>query len=256
MDRALLNPALSAPELERAEKHLLAIDSSIRSAAAEISAKRSERPDWWPAEPPIGEPGTCIRPAPGRDDEDRAVRRLLWKNPEHLRLLEREIAHRMEQKRSLAHHALQAVIPNHLRRVFLGGGYEVTARAADGREITLGPRDLAGADVDLLRGTLAGSGTEYTDVLVRPAAIEKLGDVPTPEPLPPFNRAEARALLAAEKLRGPWKERPAQDDAIAFFERNFSGVTRQPVREILADAYGEGKRGPRADRRNKPGPAK
>jgi len=60
-----------------------------------------------------------------------------------------------------------------------------------------------------------------------------------------FDQTKAKALLAAKKASKEWSERPKEGDAIDFLKLNFTKVPRDPVRKLLNELWGPGKRGPR-----------
>jgi hypothetical protein len=67
-------------------------------------------------------------------------------------------------------------------------------------------------------------------------------------PKPPFDYGAAKALLVGLKVGKQLQCRPSDQEAMAILGRHFSGVTRDPVRKLIKDIWGAGKRGPRPSR--------
>jgi hypothetical protein len=204
---------------ERAKAHLMATDPSVRDAVEGIRAK--------------------LCPS---DNVERAIGAVWVTHPEFLSLLDRAIAHRMEQRRRLGKHLLLSVIPDRLRCLltrtaegFPKGRFEVTARTAGGQDVTLTPRDLVALDIDLWNNTLTGDGTVYGAVRVRPRATA-LPDAT--EVAPPSAPGQAAPGVGARAFGATGE--PPRPREIARNTTGPSPVKREATRaRMIADYVGD-----------------
>lgn len=139
------DPPIPLEALARVEARLIGTDPNIGNAIEAIKTK--------------------LRPG---EDEARAISTVWVTDPHCMAQLSQEMERQKEKRRSLGRFLLQSVIPDRLRSMLLRGGYEVTARAADGQVVTLTPRDLVGLDLNFSTNTMSGDGTVYSAVRVRP----------------------------------------------------------------------------------------
>jgi hypothetical protein len=139
--------------------------------------------------------------------------------------------------------AKKVVIEKNKTTIFDGGGKKIGAAGTASTEIQPNgfqrlPR-MGGKEHAELASDKAGSGPppheNHTGQLDR-------ADQGT---LRPFTRREAQALLAGLKVGGTLAERPTEQEARAVVGCHFATAPRDPVRMIVTNLWGAGKRGPK-----------
>ena len=73
---------------------------------------------------------------------------------------------------------------------------------------------------------------------------------PAAAKLPPFDSKRAKALLAAEKVGGLWRENaPTEGESKEFLRKHFAGIPNEPHRKVLRELWPDVRRGPRPKRK-------
>jgi hypothetical protein len=207
----------------RAEAHLMTTDPRIVNAVEEIRAK--------------------VRPGEDADGPTGAV----WTmHPEFLALLDQETARRVEARRSKAMHLTYVVIPDRLRSRLTrtdskapNGRFEVIARAADGREVTLSPRDLAGLQIRFDDSSLEGDGTTYTAVRVRRRPVELPAGAVT-EPNQPHHTEKPKRVRQTNGRDFREKDGPLVGEMRAMIEAGTASSPENAALVVVGHAVGSG----------------